>query len=371
MKSKIKTCLKKYRLMLFGYVPTAFCIFSLAFTVLKFPDIAAQGVQNGIDLSLNILIPSLFPFMVISSLFVMSGMCRKTERVFSKTSYKLLKLPGTSMSAYIISVLGGYPVGAKSVEELYEQGSISSFEGQKMLLFCVNPAPSFVIGTVGYFMLGKRELGLVIYISVILSSLIVGVLTRFWQTDETYIARKNALESSLEPADAFTKSVKQSAVNMLMICAFVCVFSCINELLDLLAVSSNTKLFFRCILEVTNGCMSASGVLPVPVIAAIISFGGICTHCQIMSTLLKLRLNLKVFYASRIVSACFSALICHGILAVVPISYETFATGARPEKIAPSYSVWVSLGLFLLTVLFILGDNFVVERKKIKDKIKG
>lgn len=365
---KIVSLLKRYRILILGYFPFIFLLFTFLFLLLRFPEVSGRGVKNGIELCINVLIPSLFPFMVFSGFLISSGLILKKIHIFNFLSKKLFSLPYLAVPVLLMSFLGGYPVGAKSVSDLYKTGNISSDEGRRMLLFCVNPSPSFVISSVGFFMLRSNKAGAVIYLSIVISSILVGVFSRFLNIKSENNSKTEIGNNDLKFAAAFTKSVKDSGVSMAFICAFVVFFSAIFELVDILPFSQETKLFLKCIIEVTNGCKYGVTAYSLPVITAIIYFGGLCTVFQVMGFLTDVGLNIKHYLAVRLIGAGISSLVCHFLLKIFPVTIETFSSGSIPKTLSPSYSLPVSAGLIVMTLLFILGDSFALEKKRVDTK---
>lgn len=81
----------------------------------------SKGAENGIGLCLSTLVPSLFPFMVLASYITDSGLAEKIGRHLSWLTKPLFGLDGCFASAIILSLVGGYPVGAKTVNLLYKK----------------------------------------------------------------------------------------------------------------------------------------------------------------------------------------------------------------------------------------------------------
>ncbi len=348
------------------YLSVIFLIFLFAFTVLRFPETSGQGISDGIDICLGTLIPSLYPFMVISSLIINLNLTELSERHLNRISNFIFKLPGKCLGIIFLSFVGGFPVGGKMIKEMYEKKEITASQGQRLLLFCVNPGPAFAVSSVGFYMLGSKKAGLIIYISLISASIIVGILSRFFSSEEVndeYCAK------SLEPdifSQSLIKSVAAASTSMLGVCSWVIIFSCINKLLEITHYSDSLKMFLYCILEVTNGCLVSAGNLPVPIIAGIIGFGGICTHFQIMSAINKVNLKYKHFITARILCGALSVIICNFILNCFPVSYDVFSYGTLPKEVATGISLPVSLGMLLMCILSIFGDRIYIRIKGTK-----
>ena len=157
-----------------------------------------------------------------------------------------------------------------------------------------------------------------------------------------------------DPVGAFVRSVGDATNDVIKICAWVVIFKTVCDGLSTLPIPSGTALFFEFILEVTNGCRAAAGKAPIPALAAIISFGGLSVHCQIMSYLRYTKLKMRYFYTARAVCASFSAIICMELLKVFPCEVSVFATDSSVTPAAYSVSVPALAALLIMSVLLIL-----------------
>ena len=354
-------------MVIFRYCITVFVVFMVGFFLLCFPEKTTSGIKQGLEISAEVLIPTLFPFLVFSSLIVNSNLCMHLSSLFGRITKLLFGQSEHCFTVFIMSVIGGYPVGGSMVNSLYEKGDISRDEGQRMLLFCFNAAPSFVISTVGYGMLKSQKLGLIINISVILSSLIVGILTRFIKSDkQEYLKSSTGKNSNENFSQTLINSVSQSVNSMLMICTWVILFTCIINLSEIFTDSKIIRMLICSVCEVTTGCRNLCSDVPLPVIAGIISFGGLCTHLQVMSAIIKLKLRYLHFFTSRIIGAALSMVICQGIINIFPQAAQVVALGEKPIYTEYTTSFTITVALIVLCALMILGDNFtfIIENNK-------
>lgn len=111
--------------------------------ILIFPSETATGAGRGLAYCINILVPSLFPFMALSTLIVISGFAERIGRWFHRTVSVLFYLPGCAGAAIVMSLIGGYPVGAKGIAGLWKQGALTDEQAARMLCFCVNSGTGF------------------------------------------------------------------------------------------------------------------------------------------------------------------------------------------------------------------------------------
>ena len=89
--------------------------------ILLYPQSSAQGARDGLTLCAGVVIPSLFPFVVLACFLTNSGLGELISRPFSPITRYILKLPSSCGCAVIMSMLGGYPVGAKMSSGLWSR----------------------------------------------------------------------------------------------------------------------------------------------------------------------------------------------------------------------------------------------------------
>lgn len=148
--------------------------------LLAWPGAVATGVSRGLSICSSVIIPSLFPFLVLAGFLVRSGVSQSLGRRLEKPTRKLFGLPGCCAAGILVGFIGGYPAGGVAVGQLVSQGDITPRQGRRMLRFCVNAGPAFVISAVGAGMLGSVRYGAVLFAAHIAASLLMGIGQRVW-----------------------------------------------------------------------------------------------------------------------------------------------------------------------------------------------
>ena len=105
---------------------------------------AITGAQDGIALCLQTVIPSLFPFILLSILLTNTLLGHAIPLL--RPLGRLFHLPSGSESLLICAFLGGYPVGAQTVSSLFQNGQLPRSTADRMLTFCNNAGPAFLFG---------------------------------------------------------------------------------------------------------------------------------------------------------------------------------------------------------------------------------
>jgi sporulation integral membrane protein YlbJ len=269
----------------------AYVYICLFITVLFFKnsDIAAAWVTRGLSLCAKKLIPSLFPFMVLSSLAVSSGLGRMISRILRAPVRVLFGLGEDCACALITGWLCGFPVGAKCACDLYRAKRISYEEYGRVLCICSTPSPAFLISSVGSSMLGDKAYGIWLYAISLLSALGVGVFLKIKaplgnSRGPTQQAR--AL-SDMPISRALTRAVTESASGMLSVCAFVVFFSAfigtLEAYLSFLPLSETAHALVFAFFELASGLASIcslSSPLVFPLCALAVGWSGLSVHLQ-------------------------------------------------------------------------------------------
>lgn len=139
----------KRKIIIFFYI-------CLLFFLLFHPKEALTGVKNGLGLWLNIMIPTLLPFLILTGALLKTGNIRKLLKLsafFWKTFFGL-----SPAGAYvlILGLLCGYPMGAKLAHDLYIDQQISRREGEYLLTFSCNASPAFIISYLSGILLKNK-----------------------------------------------------------------------------------------------------------------------------------------------------------------------------------------------------------------------
>ena len=262
--------------------------------ILHNSDAAIDYIGQGLRLCTQTVIPSLFPFMVISELLVQSGAGEALGKFFSRLMRRIFGLSGAGGSAVFLGSLCGFPVGTKTAVSLYDRNMISKSELEHLLTFSNNPSSAFLINAVGVSLFANRRMGLILYGIVMLSSFIIGFIMRFFLKRTDAPAAHKHYPTGLHPGGVqmFTDAVTHAANAMLLICAYVVFFSaitgalsCMMDQLGSLPPLAHTMLFG--FLELSGGVSDAANI-PNPstalvAVAVVTGWSGLSVHCQIMT----------------------------------------------------------------------------------------
>lgn len=320
---------------------TLFAVFTTCLTV--FPTGGTSGALNGIEMCYKIIIPSLFPFMVASLLiYKIIGKIHFSNKIFVAKC-----LNNSRIIIFIISLIGGYPIGAKLIDEEYKIGNITKSSAEKMLGFCVNSGPSFIVIAVGAGILRSREIGFILLLANILASLMIALIT-FKKFEKCEKRKEN---NNFIFSDEFVVSTYEASNSIISVCSFIIVFSSLIGTLNGIFNENNPILkFITLTLEITNGIIIADG--NILIISFLLGFSGFCVHFQVLSVCKNLRPNYIRFFCYRLLHGLFSVLFTFLFLKLFKISYQTITIGNEYLTCFSKYSLLFSIALILCSIVF-------------------
>lgn len=120
----------------------------LIIIVLNNPASTFQYAYQGLYQWAVRMVPTLFPFMMLSSIMIYSGAdieLGKLLNIFLKRIYPYSRY---GLYAIFMGFLCGFPMGAKVISELYENKKINRSEALSLLGFCNNIGPAYFLGIV-------------------------------------------------------------------------------------------------------------------------------------------------------------------------------------------------------------------------------
>lgn len=260
------------------------------------------------------LLPTLFPFFIITDLLSNYGFIYYISKLFGKVM-KLFNLNKKSSYAFFMSIISGFPGNSKLIKELLDNKEINEQEATKLLTFTHFSNPLFIIGTIGTMFLNNKNLGILILIIHYLTNIVVGLLFRNIYKKEINNINNNQQSIKLPFIKILIKSINNSISTMLLIYGIIIVTSL---LVNIISVNLNISLYVKGILtgliEMTQGLKLISELtipitIKITIITFFLSFGGISIHMQIMGILSEYKINYFIYLISRIIHASVSSIL--------------------------------------------------------------
>ena len=321
----------------------------------------SEGIRRGLSVCSYAVIPALFPFMALSVFICKSSAADFFELLFRPVT-KLLKIPACCGGVLLAAAIGGYPAAAKCMNDLVVAGRLSPETAGKMLCYCVNAGPPFLIGAVGAAIFGDIKIGVMLFFAQALSAVLIALATAAFSKKQ----EEAAVLKIQGPGNAVcvVDSVIAAAESCFRMCAFIVIASGVFELSEESALfkffgeSPAAKAILSGIFEVTSGCIASGkvgGFAAIIIAGAVASFSGISVMLQVAAVTDGSGIPLTPFVISRFAHAGITAAILRIFLAFSGEAVESFAVKGVEAVLSASAPAAVSLlcmaALFLLSLV--------------------
>lgn len=317
-------------------------LFTAAILLIVFSAEMREGAYKGLALAENTIIPSLLPLLIIFLLIMKTGARDVLARAFGFVSHYFFNLPMVTFPAIIMGLVGGYPTGALLTQELFLSQEIDRAQAARMLRFNFCGGCGFIITAVGTATLLSPKAGLILFVSNITVSVLMGFVLSFTQP-----RMKKGFYSYRESpplGNAIADSAEGAIKSMLSITAFVIFFGAVNHIASL-------PKFILPIVEITNGLCSGEK-FSLPEISGYLAFGGLCIHMQLLPSIVKCGMKYIDFLFFRVLSALLSYCVTKLILFVFPMEQQVFSN--ESSTVAVFSSVNIGLSFLLIVGCFVL-----------------
>ncbi|MEC9487972.1 MAG: sporulation integral membrane protein YlbJ [Halanaerobium sp.] len=344
---------------------TLSALLAVAITVfiVIFPEPSFKAALNGLKIWWEIVFPALLPFFIMAELLMGLGVVPFMGTLLEPLMQPLFKVPGVGAFAMAMGLASGYPIGAKITGNLRRKELCSRVEGERLVSFTNTADPLFMVGAVAVGMFGNPRLGIVLALAHYISTLIVGVVLRFYrggEEQEKFVKEKNnqgifrlafanMMSARKEDGRAFGElignAITDSINTLLLIGGFIMLFSVITQvisslgLLSFLATVLGAPLHFFKIspeilcpfvsgfFEITNGTEAASRIAA-PLLqqamaaSAIIAWSGLSVHAQVATMLNGTDLRLKPYIWARALHAVLAAAVTYPLMLLMTIETQ-------------------------------------------------
>ncbi|MBD5452690.1 MAG: hypothetical protein HDR25_08620 [Lachnospiraceae bacterium] len=264
------------------------------------------------------MVPTLFPFMMISSIMVYSGADLELGRILSVLLKRIYRYSVYGLYAVFMGFFCGFPMGAKVVSELYENQKLSKEEAISLLGFCNNIGPAYFLGIIipilhacGYqntlpFLFGMY--GIPALYGIVLSR-------RFAKENPGIISFEKISPSKptkhLSLTNCLKRACTENTQSLIMLGGYITFTNVFRIFLDFFGFSNNIKRVLSSFLEIMGGVQTiyTSTLYPKQKILWImtaLSFSGISCLIQTSSFLEKAKLPLAAYIKNRVILTMIS-----------------------------------------------------------------
>lgn len=381
-----------------------FLVFAVILCV--FAKETSQIAKKAIYLCLDTVIPSLFPFFVLSKIIIPYVSFFPCPKFFKSIIERFFFLPYYTIFVILLGFISGYPNGAKMTRDMLDQGALDYRQANRLLPVANNCSPLFIIGTIGAGLFKSIKLGvyllLIHWISGLIAAFITGKLAAtldsgskgksFYQTRDTREYDLELRKKEIKPiilTGIFTSSIEEAAILCIKVSGYIVFFAVFSELLSLLGVfsflgriiglmftgSSQAPGFsefiatlLKGIMEITSGAQAIYNIKSIQLnvqlaaISTIFGFAGFAVHTQIMGIMKGTGCKYSFLFLGKLLHGIIAGLLAFLAIYIMPMSVQTYAM----ETITSFEMLWtrpVIIGILLIS-LIISPHRTITDAKK-------
>ena len=303
---------------------------------------AISGGKEGVSLCIQTVIPSLFPFFVLSGF-----LCRNLTGAnlpFLRPLGYLCAIPKGAESLLLLGLLGGYPVGAQNIRNAVSSGVLDKRAAKRMLGFCNNAGPAFIFGMAGY-LFSRAGVSWALWSVHIVSAVLVGIILPGKVKASCRLINVNN--------GSFLTDVQNSLKTMANVCGWVILFRVVISFLKRWCfwfLPVELQVLLTGTIELSNGvidlvCLSNQGLRFI-ICSVILSLGGFCVTMQTLS--IAGSIGMGYYFPGKILQGCIS-------FVFASLMQKTLFSGSEIYNI-PWYLL-VSVASMSLIMILILRRN--------------
>ena len=334
-----------------GYIGAVILAATTAVLIIFSKD-AKAGALDGYELCENVIVPSLLPILVLTNTIASSKGAELFEKFFGNAVEKIFSLPKCCSTAILFGMAGGYPAGAIMTKSLLEENRISKSDAKRLMSFNICGGCAFIITAVGTICRGSQKLGIILYLSCVLSSMIIGTVEGLFS--EMLISQKADEQQRLPLGEALPSSVEKSIKAILTMGVYIVLFSAVTKIFDIPGWAAP-------LVEITNGVCGRQ-IIPAEYCSFFLSFGGLCIHFQIMGIMSGAKISYISFFIHRVASGVLSFCITKIFLLIFPDIQNVFSTSSEVTSKMSMVNSGMSVVLILGCAVLILD----IQNKKSK-----
>lgn len=305
---------------------------------------ALQGALEGIRVCLYTVVPSLFPFIFLAGLLNEQLVGRQIPLL--GWIGRICGIPSGAESLLLLGLMGGYPVGARSIAQAYRSGQLDKHTAHRLLGFCNNAGPAFIFGMLAP-MFSMRIAPLLIWLIHILSAILTGLS----------LPGKRRSGCKLQPSPSLTVAqlLEHSVKTVGSICGWVILFRLlltIGQRLVLWHLPMALQVLLTGLCELSNGIVSLSGIdsenIRFLLAGVMLSFGGLCVAMQTASVTGSL--GTGMYFPGKLLQTAFT------IILLLPVSQLLYGS---------TNGIYMLLGIASTALLGLVAVFFIHCRKKL------
>ena len=301
---------------LFNIIVIISTLFMLYQIIVK-KSLVNYSVNYALNIWVNNLIPSLFPFFIISDILINYNFTSYVPKIFKKMCKYLFNITDNMVTILVLSIISGFPSNARNTRTLYDNNLITLDEANHILIFSHFSNPLFILTTVSIFFFNDNQIGIILLISHYFSNFILGILFRNYFHHSDIDSSKYS--KNINFGTVIIEATKKAVDTILLICGIVTVFMLLSTIVvNTFNFNIYNSMIIKGLFEITIG-IEALGKLGLPMIyksviaSCFLAFGGFSVHMQVISQISNTKISYKYFFIGRIYQMILSGIITYFI----------------------------------------------------------
>lgn len=282
-----------------------------------------SSIMYALNLWVDALIPSLFPFFIISDLLINYNITNYIPKFIKSFCKYIFNISDNMLMILILSMVSGFPSNARNARTLYDSGDISLDEANHILIFSHFANPVFILTTVATFFFHDERLGIILIISHYASNFILGIIFRNKFKHSSNLVKSEIVTRNF--SNILISSFKRAIDTILMICGIIVVFSMLSAIIiNTFGFNSYNEMIIKGLFEITIGIQALSNlsinmIYKMTIASCILAFGGISVHVQVISQIVGTKIKYIYFFIGRMYQMIISGIITYVIFLIIHI----------------------------------------------------
>lgn len=208
-----------------------FIIFIFILLLLN-PDITVSGAKTGLDLWYKALIPSLMPFMFLSSVIINMNLTSGINLIMRPITF-LLKLEKEAGYAIFAGLFFGYPACAVTSIEMVNNNKLDKITAGICICAFNNISPAFISGYICQTIISDNKLFLPIFAIQYISIFVNAFIIRFFLFKKTDTEKKSvSVIISKSDKNIIDSALNSALVNIARLGGYIIIFSILSAYLS-------------------------------------------------------------------------------------------------------------------------------------------
>ena len=276
------------------------------------------SIMYALNIWVNNIIPSLFPFFIISDILINYNITYYIPKIIRRICKYIFNISDNMLTILILSMFSGFPMNARSTRSLYDEGLISINEANHILIFSHFANPAFILTTIAIYFFNNQKMGILLLVIHYLSNFILGFCFRFFFQHNNNYTGKQVIPINF--GNVFINAIKNAIDTCVTICGVIVVFMLLSSIIiNFFNLNGYTEMLIKGLFEITIGLEKLSNLglnsnYKLIISSMILAFGGISVHVQVYSHLVGTKINYIYFFMGRmyqiVISFILSYILC-------------------------------------------------------------